>query len=162
MSRMEGLINEINNVQNAINSANTLMKTPPTHFGADFTKEIQEKGGAYAAKLAPQVSKAVNSGRIESVIIGGTVFAVAWAGAYAIDGISKLISVAKAKKVLLAYYEELGVKQNMLIDEQQKLIERIDSENNRIESEIQKDKAKLRYLTLELNRIAKLFAQRTV
>lgn len=163
MSRINELIEEIERVQEEISSANTLMNTPPTHFGADFTRYIEHSDNNYIrAKVAQAMAKAVQTGRADEIVVAGAILGVLWVGAYAVDGAAVAISAAKARKLLLSCYAELGVKQNMLIDEQQKLIERLDRENDRMDSEVQADREKLRQLTNELKRITTLLNERSV
>ena len=162
MSYTEELVEEIKRVQKEIDRANTLTKTPPTHFAADLTKDLQAHREVYTAKVAQDLSKALKSGRMDEIITGGLVLGAALVGAYAIDGINGMIAAGKAKKILLACYEELAVKQHMLIEEQQRLIEKVDAENSRLDSEVQKDKERIKTLAAAIKRINELLVNRSV
>lgn len=162
MAKLEDLIAEAEKVQNVINETNTLMQKPASSLGSEFTRQMQNKGSYIAAKLGPQVSKALNSGRPEELIIGVAALGTAWVGAYGIDAIRNAHSAAKAKGILLACYKELAVKQNMIVDEQQRLIEAICAENRIRNAELRENERRLRRITQQLAVITKLQKERTV
>lgn len=162
MSRVDELIGEINKVQKEINNANTLIKEEPTHLGEKYSKMINENRTFLAAKAANGFSKAVQSGDFREMIGGVVVLGGAWVGANAIDYVAGRISEAKAKKILLGLYDELAVKQNMLIEELRGMIEAVTAEERKQGDELAAAKDQLRHLTDQIKRINDVLRERTV
>ena len=126
MSDMDALQSEINRVVGLINEGSDLLEQPVSSLRADFEKDISK----YAPRLAAEFSKLAGKGRIEEIVIGGALIGACWVGAGAIDLVSNAVAKSKARKVLVGYYQELAVKQGLLIEQQREITnELLDTKN---------------------------------
>ena len=96
--------------------------TPISELRVDFQEKVSD--------LKPQVLQAakmaVATRRTPKEMMAGLAFAagavtVGWLGAAGIDAIRNGVAKHQAKKALMGYYEQLAVKQGMIIDEYQRV-----------------------------------------
>lgn len=153
---------EIELVVKTIESANSILKCPSTaldvKYADQFTKALQKT----APKLAMQFQKTIGKGRIEEAIIGGACLGAAWVVAKGVDVTKETIAKNKAREQLIGLYQELSVKQNLLIDEQQQIIYRLDSEKNLLQEEQAKLKRELVIISNAIAEIRKVQEKRSV
>ena len=100
-----------------IDSANRSLQLPASSAKESFEAGLQQFVSKAGPKLAVQFQKAISSGRIESAILGGVIVGTAYGGAVAYDAARNALAHNKAKNALLGYYQELTVKQNLIISE---------------------------------------------
>ena len=162
MNTIDTLTREIETVQSAINGANRLMNAPPTNFGPQMIQGLKQNLPYLASRVKPQLEQAFRSGEPQKVLVEGAILCLLVAGAYGVDSIASVISVEKARKILLSAYEELAVKQNLLVEEQQKLIADIDAQGRLQQRELDSARARLDELNTQISRIAGVLSRRSV
>lgn len=158
MSDLQVLQKEADRIQGLIAEANRALNMPVSHLKADFEKS----SSAAAPKIAAHLQKAVSKGRIEEVVISGTILGAAYVGAWGVDAIRNAQASNKARKALVGYYQELAVKQNLLIEEQRKILKELNSSNNMLQAK--KDSLQKKYNQLEAicKSISKAMQNKTV
>lgn len=158
MGDLQDLQAEADQIQGLIAEANKALNMPTSNLKEDFKKEIQ----AAAPKIAVQLQKAVNKGRIEETVIAGAILGVAYVGACGIDVIRNAQASKKARQALLGYYQELIVKHNLVIEEQKKILKELNSSNNMLQEK--RDSLQKKYDQLEAicERITKAEESKTV
>lgn len=93
---------------------------------SDLQYHYEAKVSDLASEI-PRVAKmalATRRNPREVLIVGAVVgigAAVGWVGATGIDAVRNGLAKAEAKKALMGYYEQLTVKQSLIIEEQQRI-----------------------------------------
>ncbi len=133
-----------------IDSANGALNKPVSTVRVNFEEEFSKA----APKVAMRLQQVVNKGRIEEAVIGGALLGAMWLGAAAWDGIANAQARNKAKAALLGYYQELSVKQNMIIEEFNKMSAEYKKCSSQNLSETRRLKQKCNELEAIINKIA--------
>ena len=129
MSQIEKLQAEVARVSSLINEANGVLKQPASHLSADLKLGIQRNASHIAPRVAIEMQKAFQTGkRPDALILLGIGLGVAYVGAKVVDGVRNGVASSQARKNLTAYYQELAVKQNLLVTELTSLMKRLAGE----------------------------------
>lgn len=158
---------QINEMMVAIDLANETMDKPASDLHGKFISLVKEnvfepiaKNSAVQAKLAMELQRCWNSGRIDQAITGaliiGAGLAVVTAGSAGIDAAKNALAKQKAKDMLLGCYKELAVKQNELILKQMDINRELDAEMNRSQLELEALRSKRREIDASLYQITML------
>ncbi len=105
---LTSLIRDTNGILNQTTSL------PPL---SDMARSLEKTFSHAAPKLAVQAQKAMRRGKPEEILLLPLVVVGVWAAEIAIDEAGHQIARAKARKALLGYYQELASKQNIIIEE---------------------------------------------
>lgn len=128
MSNLNSLRSDINRINNLIDEATVLMHSPVSNLASDLGSYLEKNSSRIAPAVWNQLRNMTNKGRLDTVIVGALVLGTAFVGAKTIDVTRNTIAHHQADKKIKAYHQELAVKQNLLIEEQQKIILRLNSE----------------------------------
>lgn len=158
MSDMDALQSEINRVVGLINEGSELLEQPVSSLRADFEKDISK----CIPRLAAEFSKITSKGRIEEIVIGGAIIGACWVGAGAIDLVRNAAAKSKARKVLVGYYQELAVKQGLLIEQQREITNELLDTKNLHEAKERELRKRLSYTEEIISRMIIAQQERTV
>ena len=135
MSYTTTLAQDINRINALINETNELIESPVSNLAKDMGGYLEQNSSKLAAATWNKFRTLTKQGRKEFVIVGGLVMGGLFVGAKAIDITRNAIAHTKARQKLNAYYQALSVKQNLLIEEQQKIILRLSNDIDLLEEE---------------------------
>ena len=135
MSYTTTLQQDIDRINALINETNDLIASPVSTLAQDMGSYLEQHSSKLAAATWNKFRTLTKQGRKEAVIVGGLVAGGLFVGAKAIDITRNTVAHAKAKQKLNAYYQALSAKQNLLIEEQQKIILRLSNDIDLLEDE---------------------------
>lgn len=158
MSDMSVLQKEVDRVVDLINEASVILNQPVFHVREDFEHSLSKN----SSKIAVHLQKAVNKGRLDEAVIGGAVLGVAYLGAAIYDGVKNNVAHSNARQKLSAYYQELSVKQNLLIEEQQNIINMLSNHAKALGQKEAQLRAKLKQLESILERISQAQREKSI
>lgn len=96
--------------------------SPISELRVDFEEKVSDLAPEVFKLAKYAVAAKVNPKAIIPVTITvAAAAAVGWVGATGIDVVRNGVAKSQAKKALLGYYEQLASKQNMIIEEQQRI-----------------------------------------
>lgn len=131
MSDLQALQAEADKIQGLINEAGNALQMPVSHLRTDFEKSCSKA----APRIAVELQKAVSRGKVEEIVIAGAFLGVAYVGAWGMDAIRNTQAQNKARNALTGYYQELAVKQNLLIEEQRRILGELNNSKNMLQAE---------------------------
>jgi len=146
MSNIENIRNEVDRINSLINETNALMHSPVSTIAADFTGYLEKNASRLGTAAWHNLRNMTSKGRIDTIIVGGLVLGTVFVGAKVIDAARDAIAHEKAEQKLKAYYQQLTVKQNLLIEAQQNIILQLNQNVDLLEAErneIQKTVARM-------------------
>lgn len=158
MNDMDTLQSEIDKVLGLINEGSELLEQPVSNLRADFEKDISK----YASRIAARFSVLSGRGKIEEIVIGGALIGACWVGAGAIDLVSNAAAKSKARKALAGYYQELAVKQGLLIERQREITNELFDSRNMLETQVSDLRKRLSYTEDLISRMSIALQERTV
>ena len=158
MGDISTLQKEVDRVVNLINEASVALYQPTSHVREDFERSLSRN----AARIAVQLQRTVSSGKIEEALIVGAVLGVVYSGTAIFDGVKNKIAYSKARQSLSGYYQELAVKQNMLIEEQQKIIKMLSNNANELGQKESQLRERLRTLELIIDKISQAQKEKSI
>lgn len=134
-SNVNTIQQDIARIKGLIDETTTLLHAPASTIAADMTGYLQNNASKLAAPIYSKFRTLTSSGKKEAVIVGGAILGGLYLGALAIDGVRNLTAYSKAKNQLSAYHQQLSVKSNLLIEEQQKLIAQLSKNMDLLEED---------------------------
>jgi len=156
MSRIDKLQEEIKRIHNLINETNDVLDMPVSNLRQDYEQQASRLSGFAAMKLRD----GVRGKRPEQALLVAAIFGAGWLVTAGIDEVRNSKASSNAKKALAGYYQELAVKHNLLIEEQQKLIQELTTQKFELESDRDQIYARLAKITDIVNRISQVQQQR--
>ena len=103
---LESLIKNVDELYAIAGLLELKIEKPLSQFRLELERGLERK----APKIGSEISRAMERGKIEEALIAGTVLAVGWVGASAIDFAKNSIAKKKAREELLPLYKEIAVK----------------------------------------------------
>ena len=146
MSYATTLQQDIDRINALIDETNDLINSPVSNLAQDLNGYLAQHSSKLAAATWNKFRTMTKQSRKETIIVGAIVAGGLFVGAKAIDITRNTIAQTKARQKLNAYYQALSVKQNLLIEEQQKIILRLSNDIDFLEQEqeqIQKTVSKM-------------------
>ena len=146
MSYATTLQQDIDRINALIDETNDLINSPVSNLAQDLNGYLAQHSSKLAAATWNKFRTMTKQSRKETIIVGAIVAGGLFVGAKAIDITRNTIAQTKARQKLNAYYQALSVKQNLLIEEQQKIILRLSNDIDLLEQEqeqIQKTVSKM-------------------
>ena len=146
MSYATTLQQDIDRINALIDETNDLINSPVSNLAQDLNGYLAQHSSKLAAAPWNKFRTMTKQSRKETIIVGAIVAGGLFIGAKAIDITRNTIAQTKARQKLNAYYQALSVKQNLLIEEQQKIILRLSNDIDLLEQEqeqIQKTVSKM-------------------
>ena len=153
---------EIEVVCKTIDNANIVLSVPSTAVNVSYSDKIGGEISRRAPILAKEFQKTIGRGRPDIAVIGGACIGAAWLVAKGVDITKETLAKKKAREQLLGLYQELAVKQNLLIDEQSRIIHLLDSEKNILEEEQEKMKRDLVVISEMIKEIGSIQEKRSI
>jgi len=132
---------------------------------ADPISELRVNYEQRVSNLAPKVmdvAKAAVATRrrpreiLMATAVAAAAVAVGWTGAACIDAARNGIAKANAKKALMGYYEQLAAKQNMIIEEQQRINWEMAQVIDNLEENEEENREKIRVLQSRQRELSEL------
>lgn len=133
MSTLENLSKEAASLSSLINEANSALNEPVSNLTQSFVESISNSNMKNA--IAFQLSKCLQSGDIKKIAVGGVMLGAAFVGAAGIDFTRNTISKTRARNAIAGYYQELAVKNGLIIQEYKKLLKELHTNTNLLQSE---------------------------
>lgn len=152
---LESLSTRTEELFSLIEDTNRALSLPESHVRQDFEKSISRA----APKLAVQLQKTISKGRIEEAVIGGAIIGVGYIGASVFDLVKNGIAKKEAKERLIAYYNELMVKQNKLIEAQREQYNKMLAANKQLNADAAVYRKKYDEIAKIVDRITKFQKQ---
>ena len=135
MSNIEYLRSEVSRINCLINETNVLIHSPVSTMAADLKGYLEKNSSTLGKVVWNNMRNMTNKGRLDTIIVAVGVMGVAYVGAKAIDITRDAIAHQKADQKLKAYYQQLTVKQNQLIEAQQNIILQLSRSVDLLEAE---------------------------
>lgn len=133
MSTLEDLSKEAASLSSLINEANSALNVPVSNLTQSFVENITDSKITYL--IASKLSECIRGGDIRNIVVGGVMLGTAFVGAAGIDFARNTISKTRARNAIAGYYQELAVKNGLIIQEYQKLLKELHTNTNLLQSE---------------------------
>lgn len=133
MSTLEDLSKEAASLSSLINEANSALNVPVSNLRQSFVDSITKSSAS--SYIAVRLSKCLQSGDIKTIVMSGAALGAAFVGAAGIDFARNTISKTRARNAIAGYYQELAVKNGLIIQEYQKLLKELHTNTNLLQSE---------------------------
>lgn len=110
---MDRLMKRSDELHNLINRANTSLNIPVSTVRVDIERSLSN----LKPKIAMDLQRCITKGRPKEILVDVVVLGVAYLGATVYDAARNGWAHHEAKNALMGYYQELASKQNMIIEE---------------------------------------------
>ena len=142
---LNALYKEVDTLNDLINRTNKSLGQPVSNLTDSYSVKLTQ----YSTPIKYQLAKAVSGKRWDQAVLIGGIIGGIYVGAKGVDAVRNVAAENKAKKKLAGYYQELIVKQGLLIEEQSKLIDRLVE----LKDEEQEEKLRLQKKYKEISEI---------